>query len=629
MDKLEKSRETGKGKIKRPAGRSLVQLYAALLYNANLKGFIDGHIYSGDLKAACAPGLNCYSCPGAIASCPLGALQNALSAAGHTAPWYVLGILALFGVILGRTVCGWICPMGLIQELLHKIPTPKIRKSRVTRMLSYLKYIFLAVFVLFIPLFYGVGKGMSLPGFCKYICPAGTLEGAVGILQSPVNSSSFLQLKALFTNKWVIMVALGLACVFCYRTFCRFVCPLGAIYGFFNRFALTGVKVNPDRCTGCGQCVTKCQMDVRHVGDHECISCGKCMNACAQGAISLKCGKLTLKGPEIGKNADPRPVIQKRKKNGKIAWCIFIFILVFALGWFNLIEPAISRANPSSASNVTESDAEKARSLGLSIGTEIGDLAPDFSTELLSGERFRLSDYRGRTVILNFWATTCAPCVEELPYYEQLKENYPDVEILAVHHKAGANKARDFLAGKGWDQLDFALDSKEKGILPLLNASDAMPQTIVINAQGIVTYNAQTPLTYDKLKELYLAARADQSGAEEKEALLPALSTAFDSAAALKPAAETAEKANQGVYSVTVTDQNGQPVSGVTLAFCTALACRNAEPSDENGLVFMTLKPDKYHIQVIDMPDGFDGPGNTDLYLGPDSQNAVLIITRK
>ena len=163
----------------------------------------------------------------------------------------------------------------------------------------------------------------------------------------------------------------------------------------------------------------------------------------------------------------------------------------------------------------------------------------------------------------------------------------------------------------------------------LLNASDAMPQTIVINAQGIVTYNAQTPLTYDKLKELYLAARADQSGAEEKEALLPALSSASDSAAALKPAAETAEKANQGVYSVTVTDQNGQPVSGVTLAFCTALACRNAEPSDENGLVFMTLKPDKYHIQVIDMPDGFDGPGNTDLYLGPDSQNAVLIITRK
>ena len=177
LDKTEKLRDTGKGKTRRPAPRRLVQLYAALLYNANLKGFIDGHIYSGDLKAACVPGLNCYSCPGAVAGCPLGALQNALGAAGHTAPWYVLGILALFGVILGRIVCGWLCPLGLIQELLHKIPTPKIRKSRFTRALSWLKYVFLAVFVLALPLYYGIANGMILPAFCKYICPAGTLDG--------------------------------------------------------------------------------------------------------------------------------------------------------------------------------------------------------------------------------------------------------------------------------------------------------------------------------------------------------------------------------------------------------------------------------------------------------------------
>ena len=104
--------------------RRLVQLYAALLYNANLKGFLDGHIYSGPLKSVCVPGFNCYSCPGAIAGCPLGSLQNALNASGHTAPWYMLGILALFGVVLGRTICGWICPLGLIQELLHKLPVP-------------------------------------------------------------------------------------------------------------------------------------------------------------------------------------------------------------------------------------------------------------------------------------------------------------------------------------------------------------------------------------------------------------------------------------------------------------------------------------------------------------------------
>ena len=536
-------------KMQRPGTRRLVQLYAALLYNANLKGFIDGHIYTGNLKSVCVPGFNCYSCPGAVASCPLGSLQNALNAAGHTAPWYVLGILALFGVILGRTICGWICPLGLIQELLHKIPTPKIRKSHITRKLSYLKYVFLAVFVIAIPLIYGVGKGIILPGFCKYICPAGTFEGAVGLLQNPANATSFYQLGAVFTNKWVIMLVIGLACIFCYRTFCRFICPLGAIYGFFNRFALTGVKVNPDRCNGCGLCVMKCQMDIKHVGDHECISCGKCINTCAQGAISLKCGKITLKGPEIGKNADPEPVIQKRKKTGRIVWGVAIAVLVFAVCWFNFIEPAMEKADePAAAAVVTEqapaesgkteesaakpeetaaetkagsetseSASEEAKkpqtvAANLPVGSEVGNLLPDFSTDLLNGGDFKLSDHRGQVVILNFWGTTCAPCIAELPDYEKLKVACPDVEILAIHAKAGAKKAKEFLEDKGWDHLDFATDSKEKGIMKLLNVSEALPSTIVLNPQGVVTYHAQAPLSYEKLEALYKAALVDDQG---------------------------------------------------------------------------------------------------------------------
>ena len=513
--------------IRRPETRRLVQLYAALLYNANLKGFIDGHIYSGNLKAVCVPGFNCYSCPGAIASCPLGALQNALNAAGHTAPWYVLGILALFGVILGRTICGWICPLGLIQELLHRIPTRKIRKSRITRALSWLKYVFLAVFVIVLPIWYGAGKGMILPAFCKYICPAGTLEGGVGLLQNPANATSFYQLNILFTRKWVIMLLIGLACAFCYRSFCRFVCPLGALYGFFNRFSLTGIRVNPDRCNGCGLCVTKCGMDVKHVGDHECISCGRCIPDCARGAISLQCGKITLMGPETGKHADPEPVIRKRKKIGRVAWGIALAVLVFAVAWFNLIEPAGDRAPvlpaaPAATQNPVPPEkpddtapAETADTAGLVTGTDIGNLAPDFETELLSGATFRLSDHRGQVVIINFWGTTCEPCVAELPYYEQLKQTYPDVEILAIHNKAGAKveKVTAFLADKGWDHLDIALDSKEKKLLPLLNAADAMPQTIILNPQGVVTYNAQAPLTYEKLEALY--KKALESGAAQ------------------------------------------------------------------------------------------------------------------
>ena len=284
----------------RPTTRKLVQLGAALLQNAHLKGFAGGKIYTGQTKAVCVPGLNCYSCPAAVGACPLGALQNALSVSAQRPAFYVIGLIGLFGLLLGRMICGWLCPFGWIQELLYKTPGPKLRKSRVTRALSWIKYGILAVFVVVLPLWYGLTR-FPVPAFCKYICPAGTLEGAAGLLIHPANAGLRSMLGELFSLKAAILALTVIACVFVYRAFCRFICPLGAIYSLFSRIALAGVRVEAPACSGCGACVRTCRMDVLRVGDRECIHCGECMDVCPEKAISIRAGKIVLKGPESGK----------------------------------------------------------------------------------------------------------------------------------------------------------------------------------------------------------------------------------------------------------------------------------------------------------------------------------------
>ncbi len=260
--------------------RKLIQLISAVLYNCHITGFAKGAIYQGGLKSACIPGLNCYSCPGAVFSCPLGSLQSALVSSKYRFPYYMLGILLLFGILFGRIICGFLCPFGLVQELLYKIPSKKLKKSIWTRRLSYLKYVVLTVFVVGVPLIF------LTPGFCKYICPAGTLEGGIPLL---FKNESLRQLAGgLFRWKMLLLVLILLSSVFLFRFFCRFLCPLGAFYGLFNKFAPFGVRIEAEKCNGCGACIRRCKMDVKKVGDAECIQCGECIETCPTCALKYR-----------------------------------------------------------------------------------------------------------------------------------------------------------------------------------------------------------------------------------------------------------------------------------------------------------------------------------------------------
>lgn len=265
--------------------RHLIQLLAALLYNLNFEGFATGSIYQGQTKGICVPGLNCYSCPGAIGACPIGSLQAALTASNQRLPLYIVGTLLAFGALLGRTVCGWLCPFGFIQDLLDKIPFPKIRKGSWSRILSYGKYLVLIGLVIIGPFVLLSTTGVATPAFCAFLCPAGTLEAGIPLISA--NPSLQIMVGALFSWKVAVLVVLLLLCLFVYRPFCRFLCPLGALYSFFNRFALLRYRVDEEKCISCNICLSVCKVDTRHVSDRECIQCGACVTNCESGAIQF------------------------------------------------------------------------------------------------------------------------------------------------------------------------------------------------------------------------------------------------------------------------------------------------------------------------------------------------------
>ncbi len=273
-------------KIKKKS-RLAVQLCVTALSNGYIKGFAEGKIFTGPTKAVCVPGLNCYSCPGALGACPIGSLQATLGSRNYKFAFYVLGFLMIVGALLGRFVCGWLCPFGLIQDLLYKIPfLRKFKTLPGDRILKWLKYGILAFFVILLPLFAVDLIGQGKPWFCAYICPAGTAEAGIPLVL--LNEGLRAVLGWLYAWKLAILIVIVLLSILVYRPFCRYLCPLGAIYGLFNPVALYRYKIDAEKCTKCGSCQRACKIDIKTYekpNSMDCIRCGACKSACPHGAI--------------------------------------------------------------------------------------------------------------------------------------------------------------------------------------------------------------------------------------------------------------------------------------------------------------------------------------------------------
>ncbi len=273
--------------------RRWFQWLSTLGNNIYLPAFLKGQIFQGGSKGLCVPILNCYSCPSAVTACPIGSLQNAfgsirfkLTVAEYQFGLYVLGLLGAVGGLVGRIPCGWLCPFGLIQELIYKIPGPKIK---IPKFLSYLKYVVLAVMVIALPLLIVDEFGYGQTWFCKWICPAGTLEAGIPLVL--LSAAIRKQVAFMFAWKVGVLVFFVAWMIVTQRPFCRTTCPLGAFLGIFNKVSLFRMVVDDEKCTECNKCVRDCPVGVevyKTPNSPDCIRCLKCVDSCKYGYIDYE-----------------------------------------------------------------------------------------------------------------------------------------------------------------------------------------------------------------------------------------------------------------------------------------------------------------------------------------------------
>jgi len=271
--------------------RRIFQVIAALGFNLDLISLFRAEVSQVKTKGICIPALNCYSCPAAIGACPIGSLQNALNSLIHNLNagqkklgLYVLGSLGLMGTIGGRLPCGWLCPFGLLQELIYKLP---VRKFQIPKFLTYLRYLVLIILVITLPLIVVDALGMGEPWFCKWVCPAGTLEA--GVLLALLNHGIRSQLGFLFGWKIAVLAVFLIWMSVSSRPFCRTTCPLGTILGFFNQISAFRIQVDNEACIVCDACQKACPVNIRIYKDpdsSQCIRCLKCEAVCPTSCVS-------------------------------------------------------------------------------------------------------------------------------------------------------------------------------------------------------------------------------------------------------------------------------------------------------------------------------------------------------
>jgi len=230
-----------------------------------------------ELKWLCNPVLSCHSCALAWFACPIGVFVH--YAGYHLFPFLALGTVLLLGIAIGRLLCGWMCPFGLLQDLLHKIPGPKLELPAWT---ARIKYAVLAATVLLLPFLLGEQTVFS---FCRF-CPASALQVTLPNLArtglGAVDAGMAIKLG-------ILVLVLG-AAVVSSRSFCKVLCPIGALLAPLNHLSFWRIPVPTQNCVSCGKCDRACPQGMHPESRialgippnraGECIVCYECRTIC-------------------------------------------------------------------------------------------------------------------------------------------------------------------------------------------------------------------------------------------------------------------------------------------------------------------------------------------------------------
>ncbi|MEW6747391.1 MAG: 4Fe-4S binding protein [Planctomycetota bacterium] len=248
--------------------RTLVQTLALLALHSS---------WGPQLKWLCNPVLSCHSCVLAWFACPIGVFVH--YSGYHLFPVLALGTVLLLGIALGRLLCGWICPIGFLQDLLYKVPS---RKFALPSWTSYVKYLVLVLMVGLFPFFWGEETLLS---FCRY-CPASAAQVTIPNLigGSELTAGTLIKLG-------ILAGVIGLA-VFSTRSFCKVFCPIGALLAPLNFVSLWVVKPARAECAGCEKCGAACpsggdpqsriEQGIPPSLALDCVLCHQCQVACPQ-----------------------------------------------------------------------------------------------------------------------------------------------------------------------------------------------------------------------------------------------------------------------------------------------------------------------------------------------------------